>query len=232
MSTSPRIRLVSFDLDDTLYPETGFVRGGLMAAGAALDAFLGRPVGAGRVLLDVLAEGGPIGVLDRALDRIGVPRDEALVARLVRAFRDHAPAIAPFSGAPEMLEDLRARGARLALVTDGYPDVQRRKVAALRLAHLFETVVFTGDVEGRAAPKPDPAAFRLVERTTGVAGPEAVHVGDTPARDFPPAEACGWRTVRARYPGGYHSLDPDPGHATRVEARSIGELHAILAAMV
>ena len=224
------VRVVAFDLDDTLYPEGDFAIGALAAAGNALDDLLGRPTGAAGVFLDVLADQGPFHVFDAGLARLGIPRTPDVIARLVAAFRNHDPVLRPFDGVAGMLADLRGRGARLALVTDGPPDLQRRKWAVLGLSKAFEVAVFTGDVGGRPYPKPDPEAFREVERRTGCAGRAIVFAGNHPAKDFPAPDLLGWRTVRARFPGGFHKSDPDaPG---RLEAASIGQLHEILLGML
>jgi putative hydrolase of the HAD superfamily len=216
---------VVFDVDDTLYPESQFVRGGLVAAGAVLDARLPRPIGAPDVFLAVLERTGPWHVFDAALAELGVDRDPALVAALVRAFRDHPPRLAPHDGVPGLLDDLRATGVRIGAVTDGYADVQRRKWAALGLDARFDAVVFTGDVGGVAYPKPRFEPFQEVARLLGVADHPVLMVGDNPAKDFPPARALGWDTLRVRHPGGYQADDPDddPG---RVSVSSVAAMAA------
>jgi putative hydrolase of the HAD superfamily len=222
-----RARVFAFDLDDTLYPERAFIEGGLVAAGRALEASLPAPLGAGRVFLEVLREDGPFRLFDAGLARLGLERRPERIAGLVAAYRGHDPSIAPFPGVREMLAALRARGAMLAIVTDGYPDVQRRKLDRLGFAAAFDAVVLCGDLRGRAHPKPDPEPFREVERLTGASGGEIVCAGDWPARDFPAPDALGWRTVRARFPGGFHSGDADI-RDDRPEARSIEGLARIV----
>jgi len=221
------VRLVAFDLDDTLYPEADFLAGGFDAAGRLLDELVDRPVGAAAVFLDVLAMEGPFRVFDSGLARLGIARDDALVARLVAAYRAHTPRLEPYAGAWDLLAGLRDGGLRTAVVSDGPPDVQRRKVAALGLAGRVDIVVLVRDVDGACFPKPDPGAFRWLERATGLEGPAIVYVGDNPARDFPPAEACGWQTVRVRFPGAFHAADPDP-YPGRTEADTMDHLRDIL----
>jgi len=224
--TSGRAAVV-FDMDDTLYPESQFVTGGLLAAGALLDALLPRPVGAADVFLGVLGRTGPWHVFDTALNELGVARDPALVGALVRAFRDHAPRVAPHPGIPALLDDLRASGLALGVVTDGYADVQRRKWAALGLDARFDAVVFTGDVDGVACPKPHVGPFRAVARALGVGSGPVLMVGDNPAKDFPPARTLGWDTLRVRHPGGYHAQDPDDDSDRRCVASVAGMAAAI-----
>lgn len=223
----PPLAAVVFDMDDTLYPESQFVRGGLAAAGAVLDAWLPRPVGAADVFLGVLGRTGPWHVFDTALEALGIPRDPALLSALVQAFRDHPPRLFPHSGVPELLDFLRSAGIRLGLVTDGYADVQRRKWAALGLASRFDAVVFTADVGGRAYPKPRIEPFAAVAGLLGAGQRPVLMVGDHPAKDFPPALALGWETLRVRHQGAYHAHDPDvrTGGPT---VDSIMELAAVL----
>ena len=217
---------VVFDVDDTLYPEMDFVRGGLHAAARAL----GVP-GAGAVFLEVLQRDGPFRLFDQGLDRLGIARTPERIEVLVGAFRAHQAPLKPFAGVRPMLARLRAAGVQLALVTDGYLDVQRHKVAALRLEPAVDLVVFTADVDGRRVPKPDLGAFRHVEQRLGVSGDLLAMVGDRPDKDFPGPDALGWRTLRARHPGCFHRDAPDPLPG-RPEARSIRSMERRLMAWV
>jgi len=223
------LKVCSFDLDDTLYPEAEFVRGGLRAAEAELSSVIGRDCTS--LFLSALEEGGPSRVFDRGLAAIGVQRDEALLARLVTAFRTHRPSITPHPGVIELLDALKGRGLALALITDGPLEVQQSKWAALPLGPFFDLVVFTADVHGKSCPKPDTAAFRLVEERLGAHGSEVVHAGDNPAKDFPAPDALGWRTVRVRFPQGYHISDPDPLGSGRIEVFSVRELQRVIEGM-
>jgi putative hydrolase of the HAD superfamily len=213
-----------FDVDDTLYPEIDFVRGGLHAAARAL----GVPEAAA-VLLEILEREGPFHLFDRGLEHLGIPRTPERIALLVGAFRAHQAPLEPFAGVRPMLARLRAAGVRLALVTDGYLDVQRHKVAALGLEPAVDLVVFTADVDGRRMLKPDIGAFRHVQERLGLEGDLLAMVGDRPDKDFPGPDALGWRTLRARHPGCFHRDAPDPGPG-RPEVLSIDAMERRLMA--
>ena len=217
---------VVFDVDDTLYPEVEFVRGGLDAAARAL----GVPE-AGAAFLEVLQREGPFRLFDQGLDRLGIERTPERIASMVKAFRAHEAPLRPFAGVRPMLARLRAAGVRLALVTDGYLDVQSHKVAALRLEPAVDLVVFTADVDGRRMPKPDVGAFRHVEERLGLRGDLIAMVGDRPDKDFPGPDVLGWRTLRARHPGCFHRDAPDP-RSDRPEARSIRSMERQLMAWI
>lgn len=209
---------VVFDLDDTLYPERQFVRGGIEeAARRVLPEF----PGAGEVFREVLASDGFSRVFDLGLERLHLPRTEARIQALVEAYRGHRPHLRLYRGVRDLLAVLRERGVRLGLLTQGRPEVQWRKIEALGIEALFDVV----EVAGPREAKPDPGPFRRVARCLGAAGRGIGMVGDWPSRDFPAADALGWRTVRVRLPGAFHRDDPDPG---RLEARSIRALRRIL----
>lgn len=210
------LRMVVCDLDDTLYPEVEFVRGGLRAAGARLDALMGRDTGAAAVFLAILEREGVTQVFDKGLARLRISADPGLIADLVAAFRAHDPDIRPFPGIGELLDRLRAQRIRIGLLSDGPLAVQEAKWRALGLADRFDVVVFTDALGGRACWKPAPAGFEAVERASGLQGSDLVMVGDRPLHDLCPAAARGWRTIRMRWSGGFHAEDPDPDPARPV----------------
>jgi putative hydrolase of the HAD superfamily len=89
------------------------------------------------------------------------------------------------------LERLR-RHVRLALVTNGTSDFQRRKLALAGLEPYFDVVVASCDI---GAGKPDPAIFHAALAALGVAADEAVMVGNDVDRDIQGATNAGVRSV-------------------------------------
>ena len=216
------LRGVVFDLDDTLYPERQFVIGGIREAARRV---LPGIADASTTFETVLREGHCSRIFDEGLKRLGRPPTPALVSALVAAYRGHRPRLRPFRGVFEMLRALRSQGLRLGLLTQGQPEVQWRKIEALRIASLFDQIEVADLSRGEG--KPHPAPYRRMEEGLGVQGGKVVMVGDCPTRDFPAAEHLGWWTVRLRLRGTFHrdAEDPSPG---RPEARSIRTLCRIL----
>lgn len=146
-------------------------------------------------LAAVAAEGSDRGrIIDRALDRLGavVP-----VGSLVSTFLSHRPtALHPYPGVRDALAAIGKR-ARLGVVTDGDPQVQRAKVDALGLTAAFDVIVVSDEL-GRVHRKPDPAPFRLALDRLGIPAARAVFVGDRPDKDMLGACAAGIRSVRVR----------------------------------
>jgi putative hydrolase of the HAD superfamily len=85
-----------------------------------------------------------------------------------------------------------ARDHRLALVTNGAPDVQREKLAGTTLARYFGAIVISCEVE---VAKPDPRIFEIALDRIGASAADAVMVGDSLARDVAGARAAGIRVV-------------------------------------
>jgi len=96
-----------------------------------------------------------------------------------------------FSEVPEALRLLRARGLKLAVVSnfDGrLPPV----LAGLGLRPLLDLVVHS---TAAAAAKPDPAIFRGALSALGVAPSATLHAGDGPVADIEGARRAGLRAV-------------------------------------
>lgn len=105
---------------------------------------------------------------------------ENLSADLAHAFADRFIATrealtALFPGARETLEGLRARGVRLALVTNGAADTQRDKIERFDLAPFFEHIQIEGE---HGFGKPEDRAYQHALATLGVAPAQAWMVGD------------------------------------------------------
>ncbi len=166
------VRALLIDLDDTLYDEASYVRSGMAAVAREIAGLAGAPVAdVEALMLEELARNGRGKVFDVALERLGVAPQPDLIKGLVEAYRDHRPDITLWPGVRETLGDL-ARDHRLAIVTDGLGLMQRRKVEALGVEALVETVVYCWEL---GWPKPDPRPYlKAMEQ-----------LGGTPAETFP-----------------------------------------------
>ncbi len=101
------------------------------------------------------------------------------------------PSLRLFPGVADLLCDLRRR-YRLGLLTNGPPDMQRLKIARLKIEPFFEAIVISGEV---GLHKPEPAAFDLVLRRLGKRGAEALYVGNSLPTDIAGAKAAGMQTA-------------------------------------
>lgn len=225
----PALRAIVFDLDDTLYPERAYVLSGFQAVATWAEEHLGIPATQAFAELHQLFDEGVRGdTFNRWLESHGLQPDN-WVPQMVQIYREHHPHIEPYPEVPGLLQSLRLR-YRLGLVTDGHPEVQKRKLAALGLASWFDTLVFS-DEWGREAWKPNSRPFEIALERLGTSGPEAVYVADNPTKDFLGARQVSMWTVRVRRPDGLYShLEPlSSEHAPDAEIETLDLLEAILA---
>ncbi len=197
----PEPRAIVFNLDDTLYPVDSVVVSGLTACADHLDQFWGIDRDeALSVLLDA-SRGETRGrELQVCAVRFRLPDD--VVSTLIGVMRAHhravhVPADMRLPGVSRWaLARLRA-GWRVAVVADGPPDLQLRKVQALRLRSLVDAVVYSRPLRsGGEASSRDlflEAACRL-----GVAMDRAVAVADDRRCDLFGAACAGMQTIHYR----------------------------------
>jgi putative hydrolase of the HAD superfamily len=202
-----------FDLDDTLYLERDYAASGFRAVGQWVSNNLGI-LGFGEAAQTEFEKGARGDVFNRALAALGLPAPADRIEQLVGAYRKHSPEIELAPDAASCLRNIQGR-ATLAMITDGHPDSQRHKIAALGLANTFSPLVLTG-AWGPEFYKPHRRAFQYVaahaEGNAGSQGMEFIYVGDNPAKDFQAPLAMGWKTVRIRRPGGLHFGAPNLPH--------------------
>ena len=130
----------------------------------------------GRQLLDALTE-----LEEREGQELG------LVERYREGYWNRKPGlIGMYPGVGPLLEALRGRGIRLAVVTQKWRSVEMdgrlvgaaEELSELGIADLFSAVVGLEDV---TRFKPDPEPVEVALRRLSVAPQEAVMVGDSPA---------------------------------------------------
>jgi len=204
------MNVVVFDLDDTLFPEEQFVMSGFRA----VDAWLvqNRQLRGFLPLAGRIFHGGERKtVFNCALQQLGAPCDDTLIAALVTVYREHLPQIELFDDAQWAIAHARQH-ARTAIITDGYLAMQRNKVQALALDGRFDLIVYS-DIFGREGWKPSPRPYQEVMASLRCSGDDCIYIGDNPTKDFVTARKLGWKTVRiARENGIYCDVQADTEH--------------------
>lgn len=118
--------------------------------------------------------------------------DQSLADQLAATYPDEQRARrTAFPDAQPVLTQLRQR-YRLALVTNGVPDVQRDKLRGAGLREFFDAVIISGEI---GVGKPDSAIFEAALLALGTAPGQAVMVGDSPKRDVQGAHSAGVRGI-------------------------------------
>lgn len=193
------IRLVTIDLDDTLWPCAPVISHAeetlySWLAERAPRLAAAHDVASLREHRKAIAAEQPRRAHDltwlrqehlrRLLDDYGY--DPALAAEGVERFRVARNRVTPYPDVLEVLAGWRRRFV-LVSVTNGNADVEQTPLRGLFHHHF--------DAAGTGAAKPDPAMLRAALDRVAVSPQQAVHVGDDPVRDVVPARELGFRTV-------------------------------------
>lgn len=181
MPNSPARTTIVFDAYGTLFDVAGAARrAAAEPEGAALASVWARlaedwrtrqteytwlrtVMGAHADFAEVTAD-----ALDWALDAHGV-HDAQLRARLLQLY-NRLPA---YPEVPATLAGLAARGKRLAILSNGTPQMLADAIAASSLEGVFEAVI---SVEEAGRYKPDPSVYALVQARMGVSPAQVLFV--------------------------------------------------------
>ena len=196
------IRLVTFDLDNTLWNIDGVIE---LAESKTSEWLAERAPEYARLTLEerqgirtAVAKANPRTLHDLSLRRQLVLRESLEVCGYGAAeatelatgafaeFLDWRHRVEFFSGALDVLQEL-SEIYTLAVLTNGNADFRR-----LGLERFFSFGYCAADV---AAPKPDTAMFDRALARAGVAAHEAVHVGDNAVNDVQGGIDAGMATI-------------------------------------
>ena len=178
---------VVFDLDGTLADTAIDIRESLVRA---LEAEGLPPVDLASVRL--MIGGGPRLLVRRALERLGVDEESALVERLTRGFytgykRQNNRETRLFDGAESTLRKLHETGIRVGLCSNKPDELCRMLARNFGLEHYIDEIL--GAEDGRPT-KPDPAPLLAVIERLGVPPNDTLYVGDSET-DIATARAAG-----------------------------------------
>lgn len=217
--------VVALDLDDTLYPEADYVLSAYQAVAAAIARRDNIPEGQS---LKVMQRAFRIGhnPFDALLDAFpSISRKELFVPLCVEIYRYHTPSLTLPEESRLFLDNLREKGVRMALITDGRAVTQWAKFHALGLREFFsDSDVWVSEERGIGKLSINPWRT-LVDRY-----PEAkafIAVGDNPAKDFLYPNMLGFSTFCLRDRGSnVHSQDviPSPAHEPGHKVKSLAEV--------
>jgi FMN phosphatase YigB (HAD superfamily) len=190
---------VVFDLDGTVYDVRDFERPALRGIAEWLRGHSGMELAHAEQELWRVREADRHGrsLFDDFLRSHGLPPEWA--PECVRLFRDYdGAALAQSESLRPQLLGLRESGSALALVSNGRSEIQMRKLRMLRVADLFEKVVFC---EPERPWRLKPSVWAWQELAPWRAGRRCSYVGDDPVDlEFAAAAAVPFHCFRFRSP--------------------------------
>jgi putative hydrolase of the HAD superfamily len=206
-------KMITFDLDDTLYPEREFVRSGFHAVAEYVNNLkIVEHNTFFTIAWQLFEEGTRNTIFNKVFELLTIDFSTERLTELVEIYRGHFPSIKPFKKALFLLESLDQKGIGLGLVSDGPHRTQQNKLSALGLGRYFNEIIFTGAF-GSDWNKPSPFAFLEIMRRTKSSPDNCIYVADNPKKDFLGPKRLGWKTIRLRCNSGlyYDELPPLEG---------------------
>lgn len=186
------IKLIMFDMDDTLYNEKDYVVSGFQevakylnkkytvdfyeAYSSLLESFIAK--GRGRNFDDIIEK--------KSLS----PK---IISDLVKIYREHRPNICLREDVVFFLRKLSEKH-KLCLITDGWCEVQKKKVEALGLKEYFDLIIYS-QKDGIEYAKPHSKFFLKAMKFFKVPKEKILMVGDDYSKDVVGAERIGIRAI-------------------------------------
>lgn len=154
-------------------------------------------------------------------EALGIPEDSAPFSE---AFLKNLINASSFLAGAEALLAYLKQGYRLALLTNGFADVQHARIARLGVERLFDPIIISEEV---GVAKPDPAIFDLaLEKMANPAKPTVLMIGDSLSSDIRGGLNAGIDTCWLNLDSIRNDSDIKPTH----EIHSLSELLPLLAA--
>ncbi len=101
-------------------------------------------------------------------------------------------AAVPYDFTIPTLEKLKENGYKLALITNGKSELQRKKISMLNLGNLFDEIIVSGEY---GKNKPDTSIFHEMARRLNIEESKLFYVGDHPINDIDAASKAGYKTI-------------------------------------
>lgn len=182
------LKAIVFDLDDTLYSEKEYVRSGFRAIAETMPQIKQMEEKLWKSFEHKKT------AIDEVLSAEGIYTEE-LKQECLSVYRFHQPDIHLYDSVKELLQQFRADGYKLGIITDGRPEGQRAKIKALGLGDLVDYIIVTDELGGVEYRKPHEAAFVKMREILSVPFMKMCYIGDNLKKDFIAPEALGMETI-------------------------------------
>lgn len=182
-----------FDLDDTLFDETTYVKSGFEAVAHYLSSKNNFEFNSVLEVMDsILSRKGRGHVFDDTLNYFKIYSKKE-VLKCLSVYRMHEPKIKLWKAAEKCL--IRFKNHPIYIVTDGNKIVQHKKIVALGLENKVKKY-FISYRHGLKHSKPSPYCFLKIAQLEKSNPDKIIYIGDNVNKDFVGIKPLGFKTIR------------------------------------
>ena len=180
------MKVIVFDLDDTLYKEIDYLKSAYKEIATFLQIEFNKP-DSFDFMIHIYEEGKNVFKELNAYYTLTIPIDIYL-----KIYRNHFPYLSLNEDAIKTLIQLKHQGYIIGLISDGRSVTQKNKIEALGLKkYLDKNLIVISEEFGYT--KPDIRNYLYIQ--TAFPKSEYYYIGDNPKKDFIAPNSLGWETI-------------------------------------
>jgi putative hydrolase of the HAD superfamily len=172
---------VVFDLDDTLYNELDYLKSAFKEIARRLSPHKWKQL---YVFMFSLHRS------KKNVFQIISENHQIEIRTLIDWYRSHQPEIHLFNGVFELLTQIKQKGGKLAVISDGRVNSQMAKLKSLGIRQFFDEIVIS---EALGTEKPDLNNFKIIEKR--IKRKSYYYIADNFKKDFITPNLLGWYTI-------------------------------------
>ena len=185
------MKILIFDLDDTLVDDHKYVESGLRAVANQVSIDFSK-IKVLKIFNQILKVNGRGKIFNIFFESFLSKKN---LNKYIKLYRSHYPNRFLKPEAKKLLINLKKKGYNLYLVTDGHKLSQNQKIKRLKLSEYFKKTYVTHNY-GADKMKPSLFIFKKIKKDEKVEWSDIVYIGDNPKKDFVNLNSVGAITIR------------------------------------
>lgn len=191
------IKIIAFDLDNTLYDHSQYVEGAYsdIAKFVSYRHNINQDI-YHKWIFNLWIEKGSsyTRIFKESYDYFQLDHFDKDIEQILEIYHKSEPVFSLYEGTIEVLDELSGK-YKLVLITDGKERTQNYKLQQLKLKSKFMAVYISGKL-GAAYYKPSSKMFELCLENEDIKPYEMFYVGDNPDLDYEPCKKLGIGFIR------------------------------------
>lgn len=196
------IKAIVFDLDDTLISEREYIKSGFKVIAKEISDKYKLNKKEVFEKMEELFEKSSKNVFNRILENYEIEYEKNEILRLIGIYRNHEPKIKFFDDVIPTITELKKRGYKIGMITDGYKETQNKKLDTLKCRGLFDEIIVTDEL-GREFWKPHEKSYMILKEKFECSYEEMIYIGDNEEKDFITSNQLGIYTIKKEDGGIY-----------------------------